>query len=644
VRVERRATALLAYLLAGTLFVPAPSPSETAGTAQAPSAADFFIRPFNAARQAAEPVPLLELVSGSGNGRLYTLDHQEALGAVRDHGMRLQPGRVGYLPRAEVEGAVPMYRLKRSASASGWLFTTSTSERDSLVAGGWVAEGVTGYVYRDPGPGRERLLRFTNGREWRLALESKTTELQRAGYRVDGPLGYVHGTWIRAGAVYFGMFHPGGHSTIIRRSQEEYGCTSECWWGGVRDFRDGHPNSGEWPAEDWSYLQPSIGYYDDSRPETVERHIEQATSAGLSYFSFYWYWHSHTQQERVSGPALDAFLAARNRNAIDFNVSVCAHPWENLEIPQADYNTVARLLVDEYLSQDNALRANDGRKIVTICDTRGLGDGTVAQVKGFVDTLRQRARQELGEDIYVMINQSALNPRRVPEAGGDASFCATDGPAITNGSYQRYVSGQRAFYQQASGAYGRCVISDFDERPRYPIEQTDPAEIRWFPDHTMDLFRQAVRNARQDITTSTRPQAVDNLVLFYAWNEWHEGGVIEPNARDGCAYLDIIRAELALTQGAGCSVEAGPPPSTTTTAAPLTATTAVPSTTTTAAPTTAASGPTQEVAATREGRGELAQTGSGKTLPLVLAGAALVAVGTGTVFGVRRFRKLRTVD
>jgi hypothetical protein len=29
------------------------------------------------------------------------------------------------------------------------------------------------------------------------------------------------------------------------------------------------------------------------------------------------------------------------------------------------------------------------------------------------------------------------------------------------------------------------------------------------------------------------------------------GGVVEPNARDGCAYLDAIRQELQLVSGAG---------------------------------------------------------------------------------------------
>ncbi len=43
-----------------------------------------------------------------------------------------------------------------------------------------------------------------------------------------------------------------------------------------------------------------------------------------------------------------------------------------------------------------------------------------------------------------------------------------DGPSIEARSYATYLRDQRKFYNQApTGPYGRCVLSDFDERPRY---------------------------------------------------------------------------------------------------------------------------------------------------------------------------------
>ncbi|WP_406046656.1 hypothetical protein [Kribbella sp. NBC_00889] len=134
------------------------------------------------------------------------------------------------------------------------------------------------------------------------------------------------------------------------------------------------------------------------------------------------YWDNTKQQQTVTAAALDAFLQARNKESIDFTVGVCAHPYDTLKIPATQYDAVATNLM-RFLGQDNTLRTNDG----------------------------------LGEDLYVMINQAGFDPKQVGNAGADAPYCTTDGPAVESRSYATYLQGQRAFYNQAPGAYGRCV-------------------------------------------------------------------------------------------------------------------------------------------------------------------------------------------
>ncbi|RZS44482.1 glycosyl transferase family WbsX [Herbihabitans rhizosphaerae] len=538
-----RRAALIAVALVGT--------SALTGGLIAAAGQDEPQAPERQAVQRNEPLPLVELVSAGGVGRLYTVDLAEARKAVQN-GMKRAAGQVGYLPSAPFEGSAPMYRLKPSATASGWLFTASTAERDTLLGKGWVDEGVAAHLYPQAGPGLVPLLRFSNGKEWRLALESRKDELVNAGYKVDGRLGFTHSTWFRAGAVYFGMFNINGHQRIIQRTKEVYGREGD-WWGGVRDFKNGtHYAKDNWPNEDFSYLEPSMGYYDDSNPATLEKHIDQATSAGLSFFNFYWYWDSKNGRPSVTGASLDAFFKARNTNNIDFTIGLCAHPFDGLKIPTSQFDAVADTLTG-YLAKENTLRTNDGRKILNICDARGLGDGKPEQIKRFADTVRAKAKAAFGESIYVMINQAGFDPKQVPAAGGNAAYCTTDGPGVEGRSYQKYLDKQRDFFAAAPGAYSRCVMSDFDERPRYPIENADVKAIRWMPDASFDNFRKAVRNVRADATNSTRPPEVDNLVYVYAWNEWHEGGVVEPSKRDGCRFLDVLREELRLTKGAGCT-------------------------------------------------------------------------------------------
>jgi hypothetical protein len=502
-----------------------------------------------------DPVPLLGLTTADGV-HLYTLSRAEADAAVANHGLRFAAAGNGYLRQAPFPGSQPLYRLSRIGTA-GWLLTASATERDALVsAGSFRYDGILGYPAVTQQPGTALLSRFSNGREWRVAFDEphgSANELLAKGYRRDSSLGYAYPRWTRAGALYFGTWNSDS-TAVIKAGRDFYRRTYDDWWAGVRDY-SGTDDSvdhyrGAWEGEDFSDRRPVIGYYDDAQKSTAESHIIQATSGGLDYFAFYWYWSAAEHRERHNA-GLDSFLRASNRNAMDFGVTICAHGWDNgsLKIPVAQYGEVARRLVSRYLAQENYLRANDGRRIVWLCDTRGLGGNTSADTRAFVDALREAARSLLGEDILVLAHQDLSLP--LSTVGVDGDYCAAPYDAVLGRSYAEYVAQQRDGFRRGSSNFVRCVMSDFDERPRYPVFKPDADDVLYFPDHTFERFAQAARNVAEDMDASTRVQSVvDNLVLVYAWNEWHEGGYIEPNTRDGCRYLDVLRRELALVRSA----------------------------------------------------------------------------------------------
>ncbi|WP_367130324.1 glycoside hydrolase family 99-like domain-containing protein [Saccharothrix sp. HUAS TT1] len=545
----------------------------------------------NAENKVTDPVPLLELHTPGDAGLFWTLSQAEAQAAVTSHGMRPHAGaRVGYLRRAPFTGSQPIHRL-RKLNASAYLLTASTSERDQLTTGANPAfryEGVVGHASATAQPGTEVLYRMRKdglADSWRPVLASRAAAMQAQGYVVDGPLGHVHPRWIRTGAIYFGVFDANGNRSMMDRVEQYYGPESaNDWWGGVRHAHDRHPKAvGHWPDEDFSHLKPAIGYYDDARPETVERQIAQA--AGLDHFAFYWYWNPAAADEQLT-TGLHSFLAARNRSDLKFTVLPCIHPWGGgaggtLRMPSDQITRAAQILVDDYLSQPNALRANDGRPMLQLCDVRGIGkpnsgpqDNTVdaAAVRHFTDAVRTRARATLGEEVLITMTTDNGTPE--PEHGLDDSYCPGRWDH-QRGSYENYVAGERDWFATQPGPLVRCATSDFDERPRIGVSKPDPvqpgdtseqaqaklhASFRWYEDQSLPAFRRLPADIRTDLDESTRPSAVDNVVLLYAWNEWHEGGVIEPNARDGCAYLDAVRAELRLTKGTGCTPTPTPYP------------------------------------------------------------------------------------
>uniref|UniRef100_UPI003F4928FC glycoside hydrolase family 99-like domain-containing protein n=1 Tax=Nonomuraea bangladeshensis TaxID=404385 RepID=UPI003F4928FC len=502
------------------------------------------------ASKVTDPVPMMELLA-PGGGRLYTLSVTEAAAAVNMHGFTRQRGQVGYWWRTAFTGSRPVYRLR---TGSSYLLTASASERDNLVAGGrFVYEGVVGHLGEQRTRGTERLMRFSKQGEWRVAFESRAQELAIAGYHLDGPLGWGHPEWIRAGAIYFGTFNPLSKS-VIAATKNVFGRDGD-WWGGVRDFSGADPavpeNTQGWDG-DFSHLKPAIGFYDDSRPETLERHIEQATGAGLDFFQFYWYWDTSRQRSPQQFEAsLAAFAQARNRTDIDFALTVCAHPWGGLQIPKSDYAAVARHFASTFFSQPNYLRANDGRLLLGLCDRRGLGDGSDADTRSFVDAVRQAARALLNEDVLVLGYWEAMLDQDGPARwGADGAYCGVRIDHVK--SYSDYIAAMPTYFADTPRQFMRCAAAGFDERPRYPHLIPDRTKIRYYGDQSPALFAQGLSRIRADIANSGHISAVDNFVSIYAWNEWHEGGIIEPNAKDGCLYLGLVHDRLNLQKGASC--------------------------------------------------------------------------------------------
>ncbi|WP_158882012.1 glycoside hydrolase family 99-like domain-containing protein [Amycolatopsis anabasis] len=517
----------------------------------------------NAEGKVTDPVPLLEYRTAGQAGWFWTLSQAEGASAQHQYGMTPQASRLGFLRRQAFDGSQPVYRL-RAAATSAYLLTASAEERRRLLESqDFVEGGVVGYAAATRLPGTDVLYRMSNGAEWRVVPAARQAEFAGRGYRTDGPLGFVWPAFHRTGAVYFGTFDEHGNQAMMANTERVYGRAKD-WWGGLRDFAgSGVPrNAWHWPGEDFTDREPAIGYYDDAQPETLRKQIVQAASAGLRYFSFYWYWNPADGGAENYIDGLKAFLRASNRADLDFNVLPCIHPWKDgnvsLAVPAEQITKAANVLVDTYLTQPNYLRANDGRPIVGVCDARGIGDGTPDRIdpvatKRFTDAMRARAREKLGEEVLITLNG-------VPPAGTgfDGSGCL--GQFDESRSYQRYADRQREFFTHYPGVLVRCASSDFDERPRIGIAIGDPGPdpdalrraFRWYDDADLPKYEQLLANVRADIAASDRPSTVDNFVSLYAWNEWHEGGYVEPNKRDGCAYLDATRRALGLTTGPGC--------------------------------------------------------------------------------------------
>lgn len=79
-----------------------------------------------------------------------------------------------------------------------------------------------------------------------------------------------------------------------------------------------------------------------------------------------------------------------------------------------------------------------------------------------------------------------------------------------------------------------CAFTDWDNTPRY-------GECGWVyngatPEKFKKYFSQLVENTKKDYNT--------DMIFVFAWNEWAEGGYLEPDEKNGWGYLEAIKETL----------------------------------------------------------------------------------------------------
>ncbi|GAA2789274.1 hypothetical protein [Kribbella solani] len=134
---------------------------------------------------------LIEMRTAGAKGYFYTSNQAEFLRAKK-LAFKFSGQVPGYVSTVAARGTVPLFRL-RMKSGSSYLLTVSTAERNKLAASGsWVYEGVIGRIPLANAAGRVKVYRVSkNGVGWRVLRTADASAAARAGWRVDGILGYL---------------------------------------------------------------------------------------------------------------------------------------------------------------------------------------------------------------------------------------------------------------------------------------------------------------------------------------------------------------------------------------------------------------------------------------------------------------------
>ena len=305
---------------------------------------------------------------------------------------------------------------------------------------------------------------------------------------------------------------------------------------------------------------PMWGYQDAADPKVIEQHIDIATDHGIDIFLYDWYWDWGATGQSNAGPYLqrpleEGFLCARNRDKMKF-----ALMWANHNtVDRARFDAMTDYIVEKYLHAGNHWRVNGGL-FFSIYEVNTLvkGLGSVEATRDALESFRAKVKAAGLPPLHINGIEWGLRIDGFTLSGLIDYFgldSATSYVWIHNLYPQALFPGQfpvmfeewmkhaPALWEDLKERCGKVpyfpnVTMGWDMSPRVPDRPYDFNKYPLIAGNTPELFEKSLREAKAFVEKSDTTPPV---VTLYAWNEWTEGGYLEPDTTHGMGYLEAIK-------------------------------------------------------------------------------------------------------
>lgn len=334
-------------------------------------------------------------------------------------------------------------------------------------------------------------------------------------------------------------------------------------------------NEGEWdslknakprfPGQEQPVV-PLWGYQDEADPAVMAQKIDAAADHGVDVFLFDWYWRAGEAKGPMLERALnEGYLKAPNRARVKF-----ALMWANQDLGPDSPGAIGRPVFDSFLDHivkdyftSDSYWMVDGRCYFSIYQLRTFIDGMggVEQAKQALDALRAKTVAAGRKGIYLNVMDWELpaNPKEVLKTLGVDSvtsyvwvhkidlkdFPKTDYNWAANAYFNQWDAHKDAY----GVPYFPNATKGWDPTPRVPASETYDGKkypntpVLW--DNSPARFKAALEQAR--LRAAQLPVG-QRVVTIYAWNEWTEGGYLEPDTKHKFSSLDAIKGVFGVAK------------------------------------------------------------------------------------------------
>lgn len=287
-------------------------------------------------------------------------------------------------------------------------------------------------------------------------------------------------------------------------------------------------------TEKFPEREPIWGWKTSSQ-DIMNKQIDAAANAGLSFFNFLWYFYGGSEYKKQPlNHSLGYFINAPNKSKLKFNITVVNHA--GFDVGPKDWDSLSNYWL-EVFENPNYLKV-EKKPLIVFYDMKALiaKFGSPDKVKQAFNQLKDKAKRKglpgvtIGFCTYVgQVNQ--------------ADACGAD--LVTGYNYHAigFVKGPQAIpiakMQQAEQTYWNqyaqnkklkyipTVTLGWDPRP-WATKANGYGYTPYYKGYSANSVYNSVKNGIKWIKANGKNTPKERILLLYAWNENGEGAWLTP--------------------------------------------------------------------------------------------------------------------
>ncbi|MBQ4110625.1 MAG: glycoside hydrolase family 99-like domain-containing protein [Clostridia bacterium] len=321
--------------------------------------------------------------------------------------------------------------------------------------------------------------------------------------------------------------------------------------------------------------KPLWGYIDESKPEVMAEKIDIACEYGIDGFIFDWYWlNEGIYREKCIE---NGFLKAENCNKLQFGIMLCnhnaiqAHPGskafpspvlEECVIRNERFSELSKYCIEHYFNRENYMCIN-GKIFFAVFNICKFADdlGGVEKAGEVICNFRKECIEKTGKDLYfcavdpqaeMLLEKYGITVDEAEKILTIDVWTTHQNPGMDRQGtfpvidYKKWIDTFPETYLEKTEKYNKpynpCVAPGWDCSPR--TVASDAYEDVGYPfchiavNSTPENFEISLKNAKEFMKSENSNA---DFMVVSSWNEWTEGGYLEPDEQDGYKKLEAIK-------------------------------------------------------------------------------------------------------